>query len=235
MDITAFAKSIVRRVSHKFGVEVIKAPSLMRFLESREIGLVLDVGANIGQFARSLRDSGYDRKIVSFEPVESAFQSASEASKRDPKWSVRKIGLGENTGTAIINVTQNSVYSSVVAQTAIAPLFDASTKVLKQQTFDIYRLDDLYSEFSDENTFLKIDTQGFEKAVLNGARDSLAKILGIQLELPIEHLYENSWSFEEALAYMKERDFVLAQIRPTTGVMRDRASLLEFDCVFRRK
>ena len=38
--------------------------------------------------------------------------------------------------------------------------------------------------------FPKIDTQGYERPVLEGAREVLSKAVGVQLELPLVHLYE---------------------------------------------
>ena len=46
---------------------------LINFLESKSVSLVLDVGANVGQWANEIRDSGYKQKIISFEPLSSAF------------------------------------------------------------------------------------------------------------------------------------------------------------------
>ena len=60
-------------------------------------------------------------------------------------------------------------------------------------------------------TFLKIDTQGFEQPVLDGAREFLAKTTGVMLELPVIHVYKRTWSISEALDYMHERGFVLCQ------------------------
>jgi FkbM family methyltransferase len=45
----------------------------MDFIENRGINLVLDVGANVGQFGLSLRNRGYAGQIMSFEPVSDAF------------------------------------------------------------------------------------------------------------------------------------------------------------------
>jgi hypothetical protein len=47
--------------------------------------------------------------------------------------------------------------------------------------------------------------------VLDGATETLKRCVGVQLELPIGHLYEGVWSFREALDYMDGLGFVLAQ------------------------
>jgi hypothetical protein len=87
-----------------------------------------------------------------------------------------------------------------------------------------------------QNVFLKIDVQGTEKAVLVGATETLKRCVGVQLELPMRTpIPKGVWSFREALDYMDGLGFVLAQNVPTNSFTDDRASAIEFDCVFRRK
>jgi len=52
-----------------------------------------------------------------------------------------------------------------------------------------------------DRVFLKVDTQGFERQVLNGAQDHLGEILGIQLELSLLPLYEGE---ELYLSYLND-------------------------------
>jgi hypothetical protein len=63
----------------------------------------------------------------------------------------------------------------------------------------------------------------------------LAGLEGVLLELPIIHLYERTWQFHEALAFMAERGFVPAQIHPVNYHWKDQASLVEVDCLFRMR
>jgi hypothetical protein len=93
----------------------------------------------------------------------------------------------------------------------------------------------MFAPFEGKNVFLKIDTQGFEQRVLEGARRSLEHICGLLLELPIVHLYENTWTFREALAYLENAGFVLSQVQPTNYLTVDPVSIVELDCVFRRR
>ena len=60
--------------------------------------VVIDVGANTGQYAHQLRSSGYGGKIVSFEPVKDAFEFLSENAKHDPNWITIQAALGSQVG-----------------------------------------------------------------------------------------------------------------------------------------
>ena len=83
------------------------------------------------------------------------------------------------------------------------------------------------------NTLLKIDTQGYEQQVLQGGRHLLPMMKGVLMELPIIHLYEATWQFHEAVAFMEEAGFIPAQIHPVNYHPTDSMSLIEVDCLFR--
>jgi len=97
---------------------------------------------------------------------------------------------------------------------------------------EVRTLNEIVSALSD-NTLLKIDTQGYEKQVLEGGRQTLSSLKGVLMELPIVHLYEGTWQFHEAIAYMAANDFVPAQIHPVNFHRKDEVSLVEVDCLFR--
>src|SRR5439155_10810610 len=81
---------------------------------SLDITLVFDVGANVGQFGKLLRNSGYGGRIVSFEPVNSAYAQLSSAAAHDPNWTTIPAALGTSKGEATINVNRNSDMSSLL-------------------------------------------------------------------------------------------------------------------------
>jgi FkbM family methyltransferase len=229
-----FAKDQVRKLLWRQDRELRSGPTLFKFLKSRNIDVVLDVGANIGIFGRELRDQGYRGRIVSFEPVKSVFEILKKAAEADGNWEANNFALGSAPARMPINVSEGTVYSSMLALTPEALRFDKSSKVVREELVEVQRLDDIFAKFKGHNVFLKIDTQGFEREVLEGARQSLNEILGVQAELPIVHLYQGVWSLPEALDYMSKRGFVLAQVRLTNFEEQENVSLLEVDCVFRR-
>ena len=204
------------------------------FLNSRQIDLVIDVGANKGQYAKGIRKAGYKGRIVSFEPVTETFGQLKAVSKNDNLWDIKKSGVGAAQGSATINISRNSVYSSFLDQTDMASAFSKKSAIVQTETVPVVALDDLDFGFA-QSIFLKIDTQGYEKEVLAGAQKLLRKCQGLQLELPVEHLYAGVWSFTEAVTYMDQAGFVPAQFQTVNPIHDDPASAIEFDCIFRRK
>jgi FkbM family methyltransferase len=224
----------VRRKGSKFYDNLYKRP--IDFLRSRNIDLVIDVGANVGQYAASLRKAAYAGWIVSFEPVAAAYEELAALAIEDPRWRTFNMALGDNEGLAKINVSQSSDFSSILPQLPAATAFDAEAQVVRSESVRVARLDDIFAELpTSKAAYLKIDTQGYERQVLLGAPECLSSCLGVQMELPIIHLYEGTWKFHEAVAYMSDLGFEISNIFPVNYDQTDTVSLVEVDCIFRRR
>jgi FkbM family methyltransferase len=186
------------------------------FFESHGITVVFDVGANAGQFALQLRESGYRDKIVSFEPLSSAFRKLSEAAQNDSNWQAEHCALGDKEGSAEINVAENSWSSSLLdilpAHVKSAP---DSTYVAKE-TISIKTLDALFPRYCppDRRIFLKIDTQGFTMKVLQGGKHTLEAIQGLQVEMSLVPLYEGEPLVGEIVSFLQSRGFTLVFLMP---------------------
>ncbi|MBV9892011.1 MAG: FkbM family methyltransferase, partial [Rhizobacter sp.] len=94
------------------GIEIQRQTTLGRFLVSHPIDLVVDAGANLGQFAQSIRRKGYSGRIWSFEPVSYVHAALARAAAGDARWSVSKLALGSVPGEATLNVSSNHTLSS---------------------------------------------------------------------------------------------------------------------------
>jgi FkbM family methyltransferase len=228
-------KELVRRFFRALGADVRPARhvrDLIDFVKDRQIDTVLDVGANVGQFGASLRAKGYRGRIVSFEPVVSVFQTLVARARADGNWEAYHCALGAETGEAIIHVAEFSVFSSILASTAAATEFDCGAVTARTEATRVRTLDEVARDLSG-NILLKIDTQGYEKQVLDGGRQTLPRLKGILMELPIVQLYEGNWQFHEALEFMAAAGFIPAQMQAVNYGAVDKVSLVEVDCLFR--
>ena len=205
---------------------------LIDFIEDRRIDTVIDVGANIGQFGEGLRAEGFRGKIVSFEPIASVFQELAKKAAADGNWEAHRCGLGSASGTAQINVSELTVFSSILNMTSTASLHDSRTAVTRTEEIEIRTLDQVAARLTG-NILLKIDAQGYEKHVIEGGSQTIPRVLGIQLELPVIRVYEGEWQFHEALKYMADIGFMPAQIQPVNYHGADNVSAVDFDCLFR--
>jgi FkbM family methyltransferase len=205
---------------------------LIDFIEDRKIDTVIDVGANIGQFGEGLRAEGFHGKIISFEPISSVFAELSKKAQADGNWEAHQCGLGSQPGTAQIHVSELTVFSSILDMTSAASLHDSRTAVTRTEDIEIRTLDQVAAGLTG-NILLKIDAQGYERHVIDGGRQTIPRVLGIQLELPVIRVYEGEWQFHEALKFMAGIGFVPAQIQPVNYHGADNVSAVDFDCLFR--
>jgi FkbM family methyltransferase len=228
-------RSKIQRLLRHLGYDLHRLePNLADFLKSRSIDTVLDVGANIGQFASRLRAAGYRGLISSFEPSSQPFEALAKTAASDPKWQVYQFGLGDKTATVPIHISRKSTYNSLIRVTSTAAVHDPFSEQVSTETVPLRTLDSVLPEIRGDRLFLKIDTQGFDRYVLQGATRSLEKLLGVQMEVSVVHLYEGTWTLSEALQFMRDRGFIIAQVRPAAFFGPDPTSVLELDLIFRR-
>ncbi|MGH8612521.1 MAG: FkbM family methyltransferase [Gammaproteobacteria bacterium] len=191
------------------GYELVRYP-IMRFLAQYKINVVLDVGANRGQYAQELRRLGYDKRIVSFEPLSSAFSQLTEKADNDPDWTPVQLAVGSKEHHASLHIAGNSASSSLLdmlpRHTEVAP----ETAYVGQETVTVKRLDSVFSDYChcSDKVLLKIDTQGYESEVLQGAAAVLPRIAGLEIEMSLVPLYENEVLAEGLLSCVRKHGFV---------------------------
>jgi FkbM family methyltransferase len=207
-------------------------------LEKHGIDTVVDVGANEGEYGRRLRELGFGGRIVSFEPGTAAYKRLQESARGDELWTVAPRGaLGNQEGQICLNLASNGERSS-----SVLPMLTAHEQAAPDATYfgsevvPITRLDRVADELLTQtrNIFLKVDVQGYELEVLQGAAELLPRIVGAQLELSFVPLYEGQTLFHPLLGYMLVCGFCIWGIMP--GLVDNvTGRLLQTDVVFFRE
>ena len=233
-----------RRVIRMTGIDIVRHPpeisgvaDIAHLLQLNRIDVVLDVGANIGQYAKQVRRRGYRGRIVSFEPVVSNHTSLAKAAARDTDWIVApRMALGEEDGETEVQVSAYSDMSSLLPATSETQTAFPRASAVAAEPVGKRKLDSLYSDYvqADERSFLKLDTQGFERHVLDGAERVLPLIQGLQLELSLVPLYEGESLFDELHERVCSLGFEPYLFAP--GFYSRRIGRqLQVDCVYFRK
>lgn len=192
---------------------------LVALLDHHRVRTVFDVGANVGQYAQNLRKAGFGGRIVSFEPLRSNHQLLEKLAAADPKWDIApRTALGHTDGEVLIHVSQSNDMSSIlpVAEVMLEALPKA--RIVETELVPLNRIDSIFSRFVDpgEDFFVKVDTQGFEMPVLEGAIEAMGqgRILGWQLELSMIPLYAGEKTYEEIICHLKTQGFLMHFIIP---------------------
>ena len=168
---------------------------LVQLLERHAITLVVDVGANEGQYGDHLRRHGYAGRIVSFEPGAKAHDALANRAQPDPRWDIApRMALGAAPGRAQLKTSNRSDMDSLLTATNATLEAFPKLRLTGEETVEIARLDavmdDLVAPNAKEKLFLKIDTQGYEEHVLTGAEKVIERISGLQVEMSFLPLYE---------------------------------------------
>jgi FkbM family methyltransferase len=231
-------KNLIKKILKTFGVLVKRYPDLdlsrrYKLVNYHSIDIILDIGANSGQFGLQMRDIGYTDTIISFEPLKTAYNELIRKSPGDKKWFKYNFALGNEEGMALINISKNS-YSSSLLQ--ILPLHlngDPDSEYIGQEEIEIRKLDSVFKSvcLGKKHIMVKIDTQGYEMKVLEGSASSLPFITLLQIEMSLVQLYEGEILYNRMFEFLQSKGFELWSVENGFYDMKT-GRLLQFDCIF---
>ena len=203
------------------------------WLDSENIGTVLDVGANEGQFIHVAQSLFPRASILAFEPNPDLVSRLQNLVGSSDKSRVFQIACGREMATMPLHLTTFPPSSSLLRPTSLRiPDFPP---VESERSIDVRveRLDRIVSEHGPlrKSYLLKIDVQGYELEVLEGASGILPDIAVVLFEANVAPFYDRQANFEELYAFMRRHHFKLADIgepirAPRTG------DVLYFDAAF---
>ena len=208
---------------------------LEKLLPFLKVDCVFDVGANNGQYAQMLRQYvGYQGRIISFEPIPKAAEKIRRLAKNDPLWTIEQLALSDKSGTAVFNIMQSDQFSSLgTPNHTETDLFKNSNKLYEQITTQTETLEDAYKRLQKihhfQRPFLKMDTQGFDVPIAKSGRSIIHHFVGLQSELAIKKLYQESTDFREAISYFESLGFTLGSLVPNNGGFFP--EMVEIDCI----
>lgn len=243
-----FFRSKIIRKANKI-LEIFKDPDLLKikkykgipfignlkkqsWIKDYNIDLIIDIGANIGQSTLSF-DMAFPRtKIVAFEPIPSCYQEIKLKTINKSNIEVYNEGLGDSNGNLFFEENDFSPSSSFLTLSEkhieAYPITKNSNKIeVKVSTLDSYA-----KEFEDNNNILlKIDVQGYEDKVLDGATEILKKTKVILIELSFDILYINQPTFDDIYKKLIDKGFVF------NGILEQSFNLetgepIQADCLF---
>tara|TARA_A100001015_G_C14966637_1_gene703233 strand:- start:933 stop:1631 length:699 start_codon:yes stop_codon:yes gene_type:complete len=226
-------KKITKKLLSSLGYEIKKKSNYFNFTE-HNIDLVFDVGAHVGEFGTKIRESGYKGKIISFEPQTEIFLELKNVVKKDTNWILHpRCALGEKNKLENINILSETNCSSILKPNLKLFELDKSITKIRVEECNVYSLDYIINKYYSisKNTYLKIDTQGYDKNVLDGFQKNIEKIKFIQLEAGLYDLYEDEKLYEYYIEFFKSVNYELWDLKPFAYNKFGR--LVQFDMIFK--
>ena len=200
------------QLAHRLGIDLLNlryedsdAFARNQLLNTLRPSLIVDVGANTGQYASELRMAGYRGPILSIEPLDDAYQALVARAASDDAWQCLQLALGAETAQSVIHVSANSMSSSLATMSSEHLQAAPDSATIREQTVTVRRFDELSELTGAQRIFLKIDTQGFEEQVLSGIGDRWPDIVAIQLETSHVPLYDGAWLHPQVMQYFADR------------------------------
>ena len=232
-------QKIIKMLFKSFGLRIrhYREPGYIKIIKKLGITVVLDVGANVGEFALSLREHDYKGKIVSFEPIKAAHKRLFINASSDSSWTVHsRVALGSEIGTTKINVAGNNALSSSILEMGSAHKESSPESIyVGKEDVPIITIDSIFERYVGNNdiVLLKMDVQGYEDFVLIGAKSSIKNIAAIKLELSLTSLYEGDKLYDFYFSKLETLGFDIYDLEP--GHRHPNGRLLQFDAIHVKK
>ena len=199
-----------------------------------EILTVIDVGANQGQFAIASARGFEKATIYSFEPLPDVYPVLQNNVSTYPQIKSFNLALGSSNGVIDFYRNSHSHASSALPISTYQQTQLPETANTEKIQVPVQRLDQVRSELTlTHPVLLKLDVQGYEKEVLEGATAMLDQVDYLVFETSFVPMYEGEPVFNEMHEYVRSKGFVL--IAPVGSLQNKTGQYLQLDVLYGRK
>lgn len=208
-----------------------------KWLQKIKPGIIIDVGASNGGFARKIRKLLPEAQLYCFEPLIQSYKSLIESFSNDKNFIAFNFAISNFKGESDFYECVSSGSSSILEMTDVHKKAYPSTTENKKITIQVDTLDNVLFEkinSRDDIALLKIDVQGAEALVLKGAEKTLALIDIIFTEINFSETYKDCVKINELTGILESYGFVLYGIENVSQSLND-GSFLQADAFFVKK
>ena len=194
--------------------------------------MVIDVGANRGQFALDVLTTCPRASLVSFEPLRKEADVYETILGSVPRVHLVRSAVGDVSGRATMHVSASADSSSLHEPTELQSSTFPGTEKIGSEDVQIVRLDDVHWPIDVPiSTLLKIDVQGHELGVLSGASTLLKRIRWVYVEVSLAELYKGQALASEVFDALSASGYALSDL--SSPVRRD-GRTVQVDALFER-
>lgn len=173
------------------------------------ISIVIDGGANSGQWAKEVLREFPNIVMNCFEPLTEPFKKLENSIGLSSNVKCYKVALGDRDYEANMNVASNFGASSSLKSPDLHLSVNPSVQFVSKEKVEIRSLDSLgIFNKTDNKIYFKLDVQGFELEALIGAEENLQRMCAIELEMSYSPLYSGEFQYHEVIEYLLSKDFI---------------------------
>jgi FkbM family methyltransferase len=235
-------KNTIKSILRKSGYSIVPYDEYENKLEkvrynwliNQNINTILDIGASFGQYARKARKRFPGAHIISFEALPDSFQKLNETFKEDKNFQCFNLALSNFTGKTVFRKSSNSGASSLLEMDDLHKTNYKESKDIVEIEVKCDTLDNiLKGQKLQKNILMKLDVQGAEKMVLEGAKETLKNVQVIFSEVNFNTLYKGNVLFNDLVQFLYEQGFRVEGIENVSQSLID-GTFLQADVFFKR-
>jgi FkbM family methyltransferase len=194
--------------------------------------IILDIGGGIGATVKLFNQFYPENKIMVFEPVDDNFNAIKSRFSSSTNIEILKYAIGNENSVKKINIANRITSSSILplAEDKNSEAFNENNLGhARIENIELVRLDDFMLNDHNEIGIMKIDVQGFELDVLQGAEVTLKRTDIVVLEVNNHNGYVGSPKYYDIDKFLREHNFTLYDILPS---IMDNKKLKEWDVIY---
>ena len=196
--------------------------------------VVIDIGANRGQFALAVRASIPNSYVISFEPLPTPAAIFQRVFSDDDHVILHEAAIGACIETRTMHISHRDDSSSFLPISSVQTALFPGTEEVARAKVHVAPLDKFISaDDLHEPAMLKLDVQGFEYEALVGCESLLSYFQAIYCECSFVELYSGQKLASNIIDWLHARDFALIGIYNTSYDRRGRP--VQADLLFARK
>jgi FkbM family methyltransferase len=199
-------KRSLRKIFNNAGYEIVNIEAAKMdseqkrwaWLQSANFRTVLDIGANIGQFAGVIQKYLPNVSLYSFEPIAECYDELVRKMGSHKNFKAFNLALGDVDGETDFHVSAFSPSSSLLPMGRLHRELFPETAAFTRRTVKIARLDTLAKEIATPgNILIKMDVQGAEDKVIRGGCDFFKRARAVLTEIAYEPMYDDQPLFSD--------------------------------------
>lgn len=211
-----FLKQLINKTFNQIGLDITRVSEAPKHtllgLCQLPIRSVIDVGANRGQFARTISKVFPDADIYCFEPLPDPFKELNKwAESQNGRVKIFNMALGDSEGTVeMLSHLEHSPSSSLLRTTEVCQRLYPFTKKQTAISVKLATLDKVMANLPEPpvpDVLIKLDVQGYEDRVIRGGTETFRKARACILEVCLDKLYENQTTFKDILVLLYDLGF----------------------------